>query len=167
MGRSGGLMGERVELANADDNLCFGCGPENPMGLRLRFYLEDGVVSTDCVPNRWWSGQPGVVNPGILYAILIDLAIWTASGVLNRVPLFPKTNDLRLGDMTTSRPIHGDARIVKSDPPLHRVRAELSQDGERRAWLDVDLKVVSRDEYRKARPSVEIPDSLEGLFEGD
>ncbi len=154
-------------LENADDNLCFGCGPENPMGLRLEFRREGDTVTTGCTPTPWWSGQPGVVNPGITYAILIDLIIWHASAVAHRVPLFPKTVDMKLGDLRTEVPLTGVARLVKRDGPLLQIRAEIMQEGETRAWLELECRCVSREAYKKARPFVEVPPSLAGFFEGE
>ena len=158
-------MTQRVELGNSDDNLCFGCGPQNPMGLKLRFFMEGDRVITECIPTKWWSGQPGVVNPGILYAVLVDLIIWTAGGILNRVPLMPKTIDMKLGDVSTRRPISGIGWIVKREGPMAQIRAELKQDGTVRAFLEMETKSVTRAEYLKARPVVEIPTSLAGFFE--
>jgi hypothetical protein len=160
-------MTQRVELENSDDNLCFGCGPQNPIGLRLRFFMEGDRVITECVPTKWWSGQPGVVNPGIAYAVLVDLIIWTAGGILHRVPLMPKTIQMNLGDMSTKRLISGIGRIVKREGPMTQIRAELKQDGVVKALLEIETKSVSRAEYQKARPMVEIPESLAGYFEGE
>jgi hypothetical protein len=160
-------MTQRVELENSDDNLCFGCGPQNPMGLRMRFFLEGDRVITECIPTKWWSGQPGVVNPGIAYAMLVDLIIWTAGGILHRVPLMPKTIEMKLGDMSTKRSILGTGWILRREGPIAQIRAELSQDGTVKASLEIETKSVTRAEYQKARPMVEIPESLTGYFEGE
>ena len=158
-------MPQRELLVNSDDNLCFGCGPTNPMGLKLEFWREGDRVLTECTPSRWWSGQPGVVNPGILYAILIDLVIWESSAVLNRVPLLPKAVDLRLGDVKTEVPLAGSAWIVRHDVPVAQIRAEIRQEGDVRAWIEMETRSVSRTAYQKARPFVRIPESLDCLFE--
>jgi hypothetical protein len=137
------------------------------MGLRLRFFTEGDRVITECIPTKWWSGQPGVVNPGIAYAVLVDLIIWTAGGILHRVPLMPKTIEMKLTDMSTRRPISGIGWIVKREGPMAQIRAELTQDGMVRASLEIETKSVTRAEYQKARPMVEIPQSLTGYFEGE
>jgi len=137
------------------------------MGLRLRFFTEGDRVITECIPTKWWSGQPGVVNPGIIYAVLVDLIIWTAGGILNRVPLMPRTIDMKIGDMNTKRPISGTGWIVKRDGPMAQIRAELKQDGVVRAFIEMETKSVTRAKYQKARPMVEIPASLTGFFEGE
>ena len=137
------------------------------MGLRLKFFMEGDRVTTECLPTKWWSGQPGVVNPGIAYAVLIDLIIWTASAILHKVPLMTKTIDLKLGDLSTRLPISGTARIVKREGPTAQIRAELQQDGMVKALLEMETKSVTRQEYQKTRPLVEIPASLTGFFDGE
>ncbi|MGA2784829.1 MAG: hypothetical protein ABSF09_09060 [Candidatus Bathyarchaeia archaeon] len=158
-------MSLRVELENSDDNLCFGCAPENPMGLKLKFFREGDRVTTECMPTKWWSGQPGTVNPWIVYAVLIDIVIWTASAILHRVPLMPKTIDMKLGDLSTQRPILGTSWVVRRGGLLAQIRAELRQDGRLSAWLEMETKSVTREEYQKTRPFVELPNSLQGFFE--
>ena len=157
-------MTQRVELENSDDNLFFGCGPQNPMGLKLRFFVE-GDRHHRMHPYKVvvWSAR--CRNPGILYAVLVDLIIWTAGGILNRVPLMTKTIDMKLGDMSTRRPISGTGWIVKREGPMAQIRTELKQDGMVRALLEMETKSVTRAEYQKARPMVEIPASLTGFFE--
>ena len=135
------------------------------MGLKLRFFVDGDRVTTECIPTKWWSGQPGVVNPGIVYAVLVDLIIWTAGGILNRVPLMTKTIDMKLGDLSTRRPISGTGWIVKREGPMTQIRTELKQDGMVRALLEMETKSVTRAEYQKARPMVEIPESLTEFFE--
>ena len=137
------------------------------MGLKLRFFTENDHIITECVPTKWWSGQPGVVNPGILYAVLVDLIIWTAGGILNRVPLMTKTIEMKLGDLSTNHPISGIGWIVKREGLMAHIRAELRQDGIVRALLEMETKSVTRVEYQKVRPMVEIPASLTGFFEGE
>jgi len=159
------IMPLRVELENSDDNLCFGCAPENPMGLKLKFFQEGDHVTTECTPTKWWSGQPGTVNPGIVYAVLIDIVIWTASAILHRVPLMPKTIDMKMGDLSTKRSILGNGWVVRRDGQLAQIRAELRQEGRLSAWLEMETRSVTREEYQKTRPFVELPDSLQGFFE--
>ncbi len=158
-------MSEPVELANADDNVCFACGPDNPMGLQLTFHREGEVVWTEAEPSKWWSGHPGVVNPGILLAILTDSVVWAASELMGCVPLVPEKRDLVLHDASIHTPLRAEARIVE-DLGEHRkaIRAEITQAGETRAVLEAVAQAVTRQRFEAARPLVEIPDSLEGWF---
>jgi len=53
-------------------NRCFVCGPENPIGLRLAFVEEDGVVCAEFRPTDLHVGYAGIVHGGILAAVLDD-----------------------------------------------------------------------------------------------
>ncbi|MGQ0536211.1 MAG: PaaI family thioesterase [Methanobacteriota archaeon] len=61
------------------ENPCFGCGPENPLGLRIKSTPEgDGLVAT-WTPGPHHTGPPGILGGGI-QATLIDChGIWTAA----------------------------------------------------------------------------------------
>lgn len=56
---------------------CFVCGPENPIGLGLRFRLEDEICRGEFSPGPDHVGFDGIVHGGILYCALDDvMANW-------------------------------------------------------------------------------------------
>ncbi len=64
-----------------DDGNCFACGPENPIGLHLRFERAadaEGVVSR-CTLAPQYQGWRGVAHGGIVMALL-DEAMAHAAG---------------------------------------------------------------------------------------
>ncbi|MGA7886285.1 MAG: PaaI family thioesterase [Acidobacteriaceae bacterium] len=66
-------------LAHGALNHCFGCGLENPSGLRLRFFTaDDGSIV--CHPRlaRRFAGPPGHAHGGII-ATLLDEAMSKAN----------------------------------------------------------------------------------------
>ncbi len=64
----------------APENMCFGCGPKNDKGLRIRSFAESDSA---CVCR--WKAQPhhlafpGVLNGGICGALLDCHSNWTAA----------------------------------------------------------------------------------------
>ncbi len=58
------------------DDYCFGCGPKNPIGLRLRFDIDArrGVAEAKFTPRREHQGYAGLTHGGIL-ATLLDEAM--------------------------------------------------------------------------------------------
>ena len=61
----------------ADANNCFVCGPENPIGLRIVFSLDEGVCRGAFTPSRNHQGFDGVTHGGILFSALDDvMANW-------------------------------------------------------------------------------------------
>jgi len=56
------------------DNHCFGCGPDNPAGLRLTFEAgPDGKVRSTCILPERFQGYQGVVHGGILATLLDEV----------------------------------------------------------------------------------------------
>ena len=56
-----------------DDQMCFVCGPENPIGLRLEFWDEGDRYCTRFTPEPRHSGYAGITHGGILTAILDEV----------------------------------------------------------------------------------------------
>jgi acyl-coenzyme A thioesterase PaaI-like protein len=56
-----------------DAPMCFACGQANPVGLRIRFALEDGRVTAQFTANENHVGYENTVHGGIIYAALDDV----------------------------------------------------------------------------------------------
>jgi acyl-coenzyme A thioesterase PaaI-like protein len=55
--------------------MCFICGLENPVGLKLRIYeVEPGVVETTYTAPQHFQGYPGVLHGGIVATILDEVS---------------------------------------------------------------------------------------------
>ena len=71
----------------APDGRCFGCGPKNANGLRIRsFEAEDGSVVAEWQARREHEAFDGFVNGGILGTLIDCHSNWTAiAAMLRRV----------------------------------------------------------------------------------
>jgi acyl-coenzyme A thioesterase PaaI-like protein len=58
---------------------CFGCGPANTKGLRIRSFEEGTEVVAEWMPERHHEAFPGVLNGGIIGALLDCHCNWTAA----------------------------------------------------------------------------------------
>lgn len=66
---------ERYAPANA----CFGCGPANAKGLHVRSFPQGEVVVAEWRPEPHHEAFPGVLNGGIIGALLDCHCNWTAA----------------------------------------------------------------------------------------
>lgn len=68
-----------VPIGHTGQNACFGCGPENRSGLRLRFYADAAgrILCRFRLPRRFL-GPPGYAHGGII-ATLLDEAMSKAN----------------------------------------------------------------------------------------
>ena len=53
--------------------MCFACGKDNPVGLRIDFQLDGDVCTAEFTPNENHVGWEDTVHGGILYAALDDV----------------------------------------------------------------------------------------------
>ncbi|HZP43372.1 MAG TPA: PaaI family thioesterase [Candidatus Binatia bacterium] len=62
------------ELVFPEGRGCFGCSPENPVGLRLRFRRRgDAVVARYAIPDHF-HGAPAIAHGGIVATILDEVS---------------------------------------------------------------------------------------------
>ena len=52
---------------------CFGCGADNPIGLRLRYRSEGDALITEFTPQQAHEGWSGIVHGGIIAALLYEV----------------------------------------------------------------------------------------------
>jgi acyl-coenzyme A thioesterase PaaI-like protein len=86
---------------------CFGCGSENPIGLRLRFSSEGDGVTACFVPGVDHQGFDGVVHGGIICTVLDEAMAWATASA----GLWAMTGEIRT---RFRRPLQaGDETIVR------------------------------------------------------
>ena len=52
---------------------CFGCGADNPIGLRLQYRREGDAVVTEFTPGDEHEGWPNIVHGGIITTLLYEV----------------------------------------------------------------------------------------------
>ena len=74
-------MNEDLSLQEkyAPNNACFGCGPANAEGLRIRSFAEGDVVVAEWKPDSKYEAFPGVLNGGIIGTLLDCHCNWAAA----------------------------------------------------------------------------------------
>ncbi len=65
------------------DQLCFACGPDNPIGLKLTFRQEGERYATTFTANRLLQGYQGIVHGGLVATVLDEVMarlVWAKYG---------------------------------------------------------------------------------------
>jgi acyl-coenzyme A thioesterase PaaI-like protein len=68
----------------APNSICFGCGPANAQGLRIRSFAEGEEVVATWTAEPHHEAFPGMLNGGIVGALLDCHSNWTAAFHLMR-----------------------------------------------------------------------------------
>ena len=76
--------GPSLQERYAPDNRCFGCGPANDKGLRIRSFPEGDTVVCEWQPRPEHEAWEGVLNGGVIGALFDCHSIWTATYHLMR-----------------------------------------------------------------------------------
>jgi acyl-coenzyme A thioesterase PaaI-like protein len=64
----------RVTLnSDLNEGFCFGCGINNPIGLKLKFTRDGDALRTEFIPDKVFQGWPGLLHGGILACLLDEV----------------------------------------------------------------------------------------------
>ncbi|MCK9614693.1 MAG: hotdog fold thioesterase [Candidatus Omnitrophica bacterium] len=58
-------MSETAHVKN-----CFGCSPDNPVGLKLKFEIKNNLLVGEFDSNQSHEGPPGLVHGGVISAVI-------------------------------------------------------------------------------------------------
>ncbi len=118
----------------APGNRCFGCGPANPQGLRIKSFVEGDEVVAEWKPQPHHLAFEGMLNGGICGALLDCHSNWTATHHLMK----------QSGAQTPPCTVTADFHVVLKRPtpmdvPL-RLRAHVVESKEDRAVVEATLE---------------------------
>jgi acyl-coenzyme A thioesterase PaaI-like protein len=116
-------------LMNQYDSMCFACGKENPIGLKLEFTLENGEYLTVFTPREEHQGYPGMVHGGITAAILDEVTaryVWSKGIIAFTASLSVR---YRKG-IPIGKPVVFKSRLIKKQGRLYELEGEaILEDG--------------------------------------
>jgi len=73
-------MTQSLQERYAPQNRCFGCGPANDKGLRIRsFVADDGELTAEWTPEAHHAAFGAILNGGIIGALCDCHSNWTAA----------------------------------------------------------------------------------------
>ncbi len=128
-----------VQELHAPKNECFGCGPANAKGLKIRSFEDSasGALVCDWTPEPHHLAFPGMLNGGICGAVLDCHSNWAAAmhlmkkGGLSSPPC-TVTADFHVTlkrPTPLAGPLHVEARVVQSSDDRATIEATITAGG--------------------------------------
>ena len=127
-------MPQSLQETYAPNNRCFGCGPANEKGLRIRSFEEGEEVVCEWRPQPHHLAWEGVVNGGICGALLDCHSNWTAARHLMKRTGSPELPSTVTADfhVTLRRPTPMDATL--------KLRAKVVESTDDRAVVEASIE---------------------------
>jgi acyl-coenzyme A thioesterase PaaI-like protein len=134
---TGQTAGQSLQERYAPRMACFGCGPANERGLHIRSFPRGEEIVCEWQPEPHHEAFPGMLNGGIIGALLDCHSNWAAAYHLMRrraadSPPCTVTADYSiklLRPTPTDQPVSLSARVVESTDDRATVEATLTAGG--------------------------------------
>lgn len=137
-------MSQSLQERYAPKGACFGCGPANDKGLRIRSFQEGDEFTCTWQPATMHEAFPGMLNGGIVGALLDCHCNWAAAiflmqqrGAASPPCTVTAEYAIKLRRPTqTSGPVLLRAKVVESSADRARVQGTLEAGGKVCATCD-------------------------------
>ncbi len=93
-------------VPNRGDHRCFACGPQNPVGLHMRFCADETTVISRVTVGAHLCGWDNLVHGGVVSTLLDEIMSWTAIRFLKR---FILTKSMRVDFV---RPVYTGSELT-------------------------------------------------------
>lgn len=135
--RGGPMYNLCIQEQYAPRNACFGCGPANEKGLGIRSFVEGDALVASWRPEPHHEAFPGILNGGIIGALLDCHSNWAAAYFLMKDqgedhPPCTVTADFHVKlkrPTPTDQPIYLRAHLLTIEGPKATIAAELTAGG--------------------------------------
>jgi acyl-coenzyme A thioesterase PaaI-like protein len=142
---------------------CFGCGPNNPRGMRLRFERDGDSVVTRFTPPRGWEGPPGVFHGGLQSTLADEVAGWALVGLLGRMGFTTSLNVRFLRPVRVEVEVEARATVGTRNGNIVALDVKLKQLG-RTAMMGTVTFMLPDVEKAGTYLGAPLPESWEHLF---
>ena len=109
-----------------DSYQCFGCSPQNPIGLQLEFWQDENGVMAKWLPRKSLEGFVNTLHGGIQATLLDEIASWAVQTQCKTV------------GVTSSMEISYRRPVLISEGEIS-LRATIREAGSRMAVVDTEL----------------------------
>ncbi len=110
---------------------CFGCAPENPIGLHMEFFEEDDAVLSFWRPQEHYQGWVGTLHGGIISTLIDETAGWVV------------TRKLQTAGVTAQLHVNFCKPVSASDPQLS-IRAWITD--RKRNFITIKVVIKNAEE---------------------
>lgn len=126
-------MDKSIQETYAPESICFGCGPANEKGLKIRSFEIDGEYVAEWQAEKHHEAFPGMLNGGIIGSLLDCHSNWAAAhhmmtrdGTDAPPCTVTASYSIKLLKPTPSDAVvHLHAKVVESEGKRATVEAEL------------------------------------------
>ncbi|MGC4118319.1 MAG: PaaI family thioesterase [Myxococcales bacterium] len=127
-----------------EDQPCFGCGPKNPLGFRLKFEEHGKDIVTRFVAGPHHQGALGVMHGGLIATVADETAGWVVIAGLGKFGFTTSfeakyRRPVRVGVETECR-----GWVTKQSRRVVRVRTVMTQAGEECFSADFTFAVLGK-----------------------
>jgi uncharacterized protein (TIGR00369 family) len=117
---------------------CFGCNPDNPIGLKMDFAEEGDYVISEWAPSEHYQGYLNVLHGGIQATLMDEIASWTVyvktrtAGVTSAIhsrfikPVYVNRGNIRL----TCRLMKKEKKVATLEVKLYNSENEICSESE-------------------------------------
>ena len=122
-----------IQETYSPNGMCFGCGPKNEKGWRIRSFAEGDELVAEWRAEKHHEAFPGVLNGGIIGALLDCHSNWTAAYFLM------KRDGKTEAPCTVTADFH--VKLLRPTPSdaLITLKARVVESSEDRATIEAEL----------------------------
>lgn len=145
---------------------CFGCGPQNPLGMRLTFAREGDSVVTRFVPPQGMEGPPGVFHGGLQATLADEVAGWGLVGLVGRMGFTTSLQCRYIRPILIEVEVEARARLVSRKGNIATLDVVLRQSG-RNAMMSTVSYMLPDVEKAERYLNAPLPPPWRKLFGGE
>lgn len=131
-------MTQSLQDRYAPHNACFGCGPANDKGLRIKSIVQGDVVVAEWRAEKHHEAFPGMLNGGITGALLDCHSNWTAAWHLMQ------KSGTSTPPCTVTAEFHVKLKRPTPTDALIKLRAKVVESSEDRAVIEAELEAAGK-----------------------
>lgn len=112
-----------------EDQPCFGCAVDHPIGFRLTFEKDGDDVVTRFVPGERYQGPPGIMHGGLVATLADEIAAWVLVLQMKRFGFTAEMQCKLKRPLRVGQEVEGRGRIVRPGTRVVGIEVHLHQDG--------------------------------------